>query len=128
VALSYSIDADQRLVVITGDYADVAEWRDLIGRLLVDPALRPGLCYLRDLREAGRTVDASTVVAIVEVVRRFWPMAPPARAAIVTPRLFDDAAMVAQAALADAQHLPMQVFNSYEAAIEWLAAADPLRT
>jgi len=30
--LTYRIDAVQRIVTITGDYAEPAEWRELLGR------------------------------------------------------------------------------------------------
>jgi hypothetical protein len=119
VPLSYVVDAEQRLVVITGEYADATEWRELLARVFNDPARQPGFAFLRDLREATRPVDAATVVGIIDVVRGFWPLLQPTRAAILTLRPLDDAAMVAQA-LADAQHLPLQVFNSYDQALDWL--------
>jgi hypothetical protein len=117
--LAYTIDVDRRLITITGEYADAGEWKDLLGRILSDPRRTPGFAFLRDLRGATRPVDAATVVAIVEVVKRFWPQLQPSRAAIVTPLSVDPAALVAHA-LADAQQIPMQAFNSYEAAMEWL--------
>ena len=50
--LAYSIDAVQGLVVITGEYADAAEWERLLAGILADPHLGGGFGFLRDLREA----------------------------------------------------------------------------
>jgi hypothetical protein len=119
VALSYVIDSDRRLLTITGEYADAVEWNRLLTAVLDDPALRPGFAFLRDLRGATNPVEPATVVGIVDVVRRFWPKLQATRAAILTPRDVDPAALVAHA-LADAQHLPLQVFRTYEEAIAWL--------
>lgn len=119
MALSYDIDEAEQLVTITGEYSAADEWQDLLGRVLADPRRRPGFAFLRDLRHATRPVDAATVVAIISVVRQFWPHLRPTRAAILTRQDIDPAAMVAHA-LADAENLPLQAFNSYEAAIAWL--------
>jgi len=56
MSLAYEIDEDERLIVITGDYSDAAEWRSLLGRVLADPRRQPGFAFLRDLRlaEIGR--------------------------------------------------------------------------
>jgi hypothetical protein len=130
--LSYVIDTDEKLITITGEYAAAAEWRDILSRVLHDPRREPGFGFLRDLRGASRPVDAATVVGILQVVRQFWPHLQPSRAAVLTPRDFDPAALVAHA-LADAERMPLQMFTSYEAAREWLregtrppgTAADP---
>ncbi len=119
MALSYSIDEAERLVTITGEYSAAHEWHDLLGRILADPRRRPGFAFLRDLRQATRPVDAATVVGIISVVRQFWPDLRPTRAAILTRHDIDPAAMVAHA-LADADNLPLQAFNSFEAAMAWL--------
>jgi hypothetical protein len=92
-------------------------------QVLKDPDRQPGFAFLRDLRDATVPVDAATVVGIIEVVRTFWPLLQPSRAAILTPRQFDTAALTAHA-LADAQQMPLEAFTSYEAAIEWLHAGD----
>ena len=117
--LAYDIDEDERLIAITGEYSDAAEWRSLLARVLADPRRQPGFAFLRDLRSATRPVNADTVVQIMDVVRRFWPQLQPSRAAIVTTQNEDPAALVAHA-LADAQQLPMRGFNSYEEARAWL--------
>lgn len=117
--LNYTIDPDQRLITITGEYAHPDEWRALLARVLTDPRREPGFAFLRDLRGATTPVDAATVVGIIEVVRRFWPLLQPSRAAVLTPLEFDPAALVAHA-LADAQHMPLQAFTSDEAARQWL--------
>jgi hypothetical protein len=119
MALSYSIDEAEQLVTITGEYSAASEWHDLLGRILADPRRRPGFAFLRDLREATRPVDAATVVGIISVVRQFWPHLRPTRAAILTRNDIDSAAMVAHA-LADAENLPLQAFNSHDAAMAWL--------
>ena len=93
VALSYVIDSDRRLLTITGEYADAVEWNRLLTAVLDDPALRPGFAFLRDLRGATNPVEPATVVGIVDVVRRFWPKLQATRAAILTPRDVDPAAL-----------------------------------
>ncbi|HEY3159131.1 MAG TPA: hypothetical protein VGJ78_09260 [Vicinamibacterales bacterium] len=117
--LAYTIDADERLIVITGDYADAGEWRTLLARVMNDERRAPGFAFLRDLREASRPVDAETVVQVMEVVRRFWPYVQPSRAAILTRHDENPAALVAHA-LADAQQLPVRAFNSHDEAMAWL--------
>jgi hypothetical protein len=120
--LRYNIDPEQQLITITGEYAEADEWRELLQRLLDDPRRQPGFGFLRDLRDATRPISATSVVALMDVVQRFWPLLQPSGAAILTPREFDPAAMVAHA-LADTHHLPMRVFNSLDTALEWLADA-----
>ena len=117
--LAYVIDRDQRLVVITGEYAEASEWTDLLARVLSDPRRQPGFAFLRDLRGATTPVDTATVIQIMAVVRKFWPHLQPSRAAILTPIDVDAAALVA-VAVADAERLPFRVFNSYDEAIQWL--------
>jgi hypothetical protein len=119
VPLTYAIDPAQKLITITGEYAAADEWKDLLGRILRDPLLTPGCGFLRDLRGAHAPVDAATVVGIMDAVRRFWPLLQPSRAAVLTPRDFDPAALAAHA-LADGEGLPLRMFTSYEAAIDWL--------
>ena len=67
--------------------------------------------------------QAATVVAIIAVVRQFWPHLRPRRAAILTRDDIDPAAMVAHA-LADAENMPLQAFNAHEAALAWLRGED----
>ena len=117
--LAYSIDRLQRVITISGEYSNADDWRDVLERILADPHCEPGYAYLRDLREATRPVDAATVVSIIDVVRRFWPTLQPSRVAVVTAMSVDPAALVAHA-LADAQRMPLQAFNSYDAALDWL--------
>ena len=59
------------------------------------------------------------MVAIMDAVCRFWPLLQPSRVAILTPREPDPAALTAHA-IADAEHLPFEVFNSLNDALEWL--------
>jgi hypothetical protein len=117
--LHYTIDPARRLVTITGEYSQPEEWRELLLRVLSDPRREPGFAFLRDLRQATTPVDAATVVGIIAVVRRYWPQLRPSRAAIITPLDIDPAALVAHA-LADAQHIPLRAFTSYDDAMEWL--------
>ena len=119
--LHYTIDTARQLITITGEYADSAEWRVLLGQILADPRRQAGFAFLRDLRDASAPVDAETVIGIIEVVRKFWPQLQPSRAAIVTSRELNPAAFVAHA-LADAQNMPLQAFTSYDEAMQWLQA------
>jgi hypothetical protein len=123
VTLTYTIDQDQRLITIVGEYAHPDEWKALLSRVLHDPRRKPGFAFLRDLRAATTPVDAATVVGIMNVVRAFWPLLQPSRAAVLTPREVDTAALTAQA-LADAEHMPLQVFNAYQEAMDWLQGKD----
>jgi hypothetical protein len=120
VALHYLIDPARRLTTISGEYAVADEWTTLLGAILGDPLWQPGFGILRDLRGATTPVDAATVIRIMEVVKKFWPLLQPTRAAILTPREFDPAVMAAHA-LADTEGLPMRMFSSLETALEWLA-------
>jgi hypothetical protein len=126
--LAYAIDEAQRLITITGEYAAADEWHELLSRILSDRRRKPGFAFLRDLREATTPVDAATVVGIIDVVKRFWPVLQPSRAAVLTPLKVDPAALVAHA-LADAQHIPLRTFTSHEEAMQWLehGTAKPTR-
>jgi hypothetical protein len=117
--LTYTIDAESGLVTITGEYAAAAEWHELLARLLTDPHRKAGMGFLRDLRGATKPVDVETVLGIIRVVRQFWAELEPSRAAVVTPLVIDPAALVANA-LADAQHIPLRTFTSYDEALSWL--------
>jgi hypothetical protein len=121
--LSYTIDTTQRLIAIVGEYADAAEWKGLLARVLEDPRFGPGFGFLRDLRGATTPVSAETVVGIMDVVRRFWPLLQPTRAAVLTPLEMDMAALTAYA-IADATDVPLRVFSSYDDAMDWLLAGD----
>lgn len=126
MALSYLVDTDRSLVVITGDYADAAEWQRLAVQVMHDGRIKPGFNFVRDLRNGTTPPEPSMVVAMFDVVRRFWPSVKPTRAAIVTAT-DDSAAMVAQA-LADIHQLPIEVFTSMEAALDWLSEREPAST
>ena len=121
--LTYTIDPTQRVITILGEYADADEWKTLLARVLNDPRRQPGFGFLRDLRGASTPVSADTVVGIMEVVRRFWPLLQPARAAVLTPRDVDTAALTAHA-IADASDIPLRVFSVYENALEWLCRGE----
>lgn len=123
--LSYTIDPARRLITIEGEYADAEQWKSLLARVLSDPQRQPGFAYLRDLRGATTPASAATVVGVMEVVRSYWPRLQASRAAILTPLAFDAAAMTAHA-IADAEHLPLKVFSSYDEAVEWLCGGDRL--
>lgn len=121
--LTYRIDPSAKIVIISGDYADAAGWRALLGAVANDPAYRRGFNFLRDLRQAEHPVSAEAVIGIVGVVRKFWDVLGVSRAAIVTrPGAIDYPAVIAQA-LADDEHIPLQVFPSYDEAVAWLQAA-----
>ena len=124
MALEYSIDQTRNLIEITGEYADAAEWERLLSRVAADPRRRPGCIVLRDQRGGTTPVDPATVIAIMEVVERFWPALGIRRAAIVMQPHRDSPALVAHA-VADSENLPIQAFASYDAALEWLTAPDP---
>ena len=119
MGLRYDIDESRNLITITGEYADAAEWERLLAEFAADPRRRPGCVILRDQRGGTRPVDVPTVLAIMEVVRRFWPILGARRAAIVMPRLFDSPGLVAQA-IAGEDDIPIQAFATYDAALDWL--------
>jgi hypothetical protein len=117
--LAYTIDPTQRLITITGEYAGADEWRSLLGRVLNDPQRQPGFGFLRDLRAATRPVTAATVVGVMDVIREYWPLLEPTGIAVLTPLEVDPAALTAHA-VADAEHIRLRVFRSYDDALEWL--------
>ena len=118
--LAYHIDQQQRLVTITGDYAEPAEWQVLLGNVRADPGFRPGFAFLRDLRKSAHPVDAHTVMGIIAVVRQMWTPLGVRRAAMVTRPGIDVPASVAHA-LAEDENMPLRAFTSYEDAVAWLA-------
>jgi hypothetical protein len=119
--LTYQIDTVKGLVTINGDYAEAADWRMLLTQIARDPACRPGLVFLRDLRRSSHPVSVEAVVGIIAVVRELWARLGVKRAAIVTGPGIDVPAMIAHA-LAECEHLPLQAFDFYDDAVEWLMA------
>lgn len=120
--LRYVVDPRLKLVTVSGDYGDIEDWTRLLNEIVNDPLIGQGFAYLRDLRGALNPATPATVVAVIDVVRRLWPKKQPSRAAILTSRNVDTAALVA-AALADAQQLPLRVFRDYDEALAWLQGA-----
>jgi hypothetical protein len=118
--LRYDIDEHERIITITGDYAEASEWRLLLTAVSEDPHYRPGFGFLRDLRASQHPVSADTVIGIISVVREFWGRLGAKRAAILTRPGIDMPATVAHA-LAEDERLPLRAFNSYEDAVAWLA-------
>lgn len=118
--LTYRIDTERRLVTITGDYADAAEWRRLLGTVREDAAFGGGFSFIRDLRGSAHPVDAETVIGIIAVVREFWIPLAVRRAAIVTRQAINNPALVAHA-LAEHEQIPLRAFTSYDDALAWLS-------
>lgn len=117
--LTYHIDPVQGIVTIAGDYADAAAWHALLSAVAGDPAFRPGLCFIRDLRSSQHPVSVETVVAIIAVVKQFWSRLGVRRAAIVIGAGTDAPAMVAHA-LADDHDIALRAFTRYDDAVQWL--------
>lgn len=117
--LAYALDTDQRIITITGDYAEPAEWRDLLAAIAADPRAPRGYGFLRDLRLSTHPVSPESVVGIIAVVRQFWNVLGARRAAILTRPGIDTPATVAHA-LAEDEHLPLRAFSSYDDAVAWL--------
>ncbi len=121
--LIYRIDATTGIVTITGEYAQAAEWRQLLARIAQDPQYQRGFSFIRDLRASEHPVSAETVIAIIGVVREFWGKLGAHRAAIVTRRGIDNPAMVAHA-LADLEDIPLRAFSALEDALAWVRGSD----
>ena len=119
VPLAYSIDERRKLVTITGDYAEPAEWQVLLQRVRSDARLQRGFAFLRDLRHSAHPVDAKAVMGIIAVVRQMWNPLGVRRAAMVTRPGIDVPAAVAHA-LAEDQNMPLRAFTSYDDALAWL--------
>jgi hypothetical protein len=116
--LAYRIDPDQRLVIITGDYAEPGEWRQLLTAVVEDPEYRRGSSFVRDLRHSANPVDAAAVMGIIAVVREFWPQLGTYRAVMVTRHGVDVPAVMAEALALD-ERMPLRAFTSYQEAIQW---------
>jgi len=119
--LNYRIDDANGLVTITGDYASPDDWHTLLTTIERDPACRPGLAFLRDLRQSQHPVSAQAVMGIIGVVRALWPRLGVKRAAMVTRPGIDVPAVIAHA-LAEDEQMPLRAFDSYDDALAWLTA------
>ena len=119
VPLDYVIDQEQRLITITGGYADAEDWKILLGRVLNDPRHESGFAFLRDLRRAHASTDPEQIARVTEAIRAFWPYLQPCRGAVVTAGRSDMVALGANA-LAITHRLPVRMFESYQAAVTWL--------
>ena len=118
-ALDYVIDQEQRLITITGGYADAEEWKMLLSRVLNDPRHETGFAFLRDLRRASTPLDPERVPRVIEAIRGFWPYLQPSRGAVLTAGGSETVALAADA-LAISHRLPVRMFDSYQAAVTWL--------
>jgi hypothetical protein len=107
------------MVTITGDYAQAAEWRMLLGAIARDPDYPGGYSFLRDVRWSDHPVTPAAVMDVITVVSEFWRPLRAHRAAVLTRPGIDPAALVAHA-LAEDKQLPLRAFTSYEEAVAWL--------
>ena len=121
--LTYLIDPVAGLVTITGDYAEPAEWRRLLGAVLREASYRAGFSFIRDLRSSRNPVSPEAVVGIIAVVREHWGQLGAHRAAIVTRPGIDNLAMIAHA-LGDHERIPLRAFTSYDDAVAWVRGRD----
>ena len=117
--LDYVIDQEQRLITITGGYADAEEWKMLLSRVLNDPRHEAGFAFLRDLRRATAPPEPERVARVIEAIRGFWPYLQPCRGAVVTAGGSETAALAAET-LAISHRLPVRMFESYQEAVIWL--------
>ena len=117
--LTYRINANDRIVTITGDYAEAGGWRELLAAVGRDPEYRRGFNFIRDLRDSEHPVSADTVIGIIAVVREYWGALGARRAAIVTGPGMDTPAVIAHA-LATEERLPLRAFTAYDDAVVWL--------
>ena len=117
--LDYVVDRVERLVTIVGEYADAAEWRSLLRRMLHDSRVQPGFAFLRDRRGAPTPADVDVIVGVMDAIGRFWPHLQPSRAAILVSRDCDPIRLAAYS-LADACGLSVATFTSYDEARRWL--------
>jgi hypothetical protein len=117
--LSYVIDPIERMVTITGEYADANELAHLLARLIADARRQPGFVFLRDVRDVTTATAPENVLEAFDTLRRLWTQLQPRRIALVATRRLDSAASMAHA-LAYAEQLPMRMFTSYGEALEWL--------
>lgn len=122
--LAYRIDSPRQLVIITGDYAEPAEWRIVLTAIAADPGYRPGSSFIRDLRASEHPVDAQAVMGIIAVVREFWPRLATHRAAMVTRYTIDVPAVIAET-LASDERMPLRAFTSYDEALDWVSEGRP---
>jgi hypothetical protein len=99
--LHYDIDNTERIVTITGDYAETSEWRVLLAAIAEDPHYRRGLGFLRDLRASEHRSAPTRWIGIIAVVREFWDRLGATRAAILTRPGIDVPATVAHALAED---------------------------
>jgi hypothetical protein len=120
MSLTYLIDSTQRVITINGDCAERAGWNILLGRILNDPLHQTGFGFLRDLRDSKILLDDEHLISILDVVRHFWPLLRPSRAAVVLPRSIDVDSLTAAQMITASEHWPLGVFLSYQEAMDWL--------
>jgi hypothetical protein len=87
--------------------------------VLHDPRREEGFVFLHDLRRATAPVDTAAAAHIVDAIRTFWPHLQPSRGAVLLAHQSESVA-VAVHALADRHGLPVRMFTSCSAALNWL--------
>lgn len=117
----YQIDQEHSLIRLElSDPLDRDAIPEIIGRLISDPGLRPGLSLLSDHSELKFTATTELVKAIPAVAHELADRLGPFRCALVVPS--DASYGMARMAEAVAHGSPIQIraFRSSEEAEAWL--------
>jgi hypothetical protein len=125
MALSYSVDATDRLVLVSADATPtVGEIEDLILAVPLALDFGTGFGFLCDCRAMRRLFDADEMKTTVQLIQRWQEVIGKSRCAIVVPpgRSFALARLFAM--LVSATLIVVNVFYTVEEARRWLSQPD----
>ena len=121
--MSYTIDSDAGVISITGEgLLTDSEMIDCVDALRHDPALRPEMNTLSDMRRIEVGFTSAGVEKMVEVMRATEDRRGAAKAAIVVSEdvAFGMARMFESIADFSGVHPEFRVFRDIQSAVDWL--------
>lgn len=120
--LSYELTHSGRIVIIRGDFADLHEWRGILEEIASRWQDREGVVgILRDRRLANAPISQATIMSVVDLIADVWSGVRARGIAVLTARVHHFPEQIA-AAVADLRGIPLQAFDSEDAALDWLNA------
>ena len=120
--LSYEIDVDARLVVLTVGNTSLERWRKTMFDVFADPRYQPGFSTLVDCRTATLVPSTGDVHGVVEFLRDHRVMLGRARWAVVVDRQGGYGMARMASTIAEFEGIELAAFQSVDEALGWLSS------
>ena len=120
--LSYHIDRESRVVVVTCGNTSFEHWRSTMISIFADPRYQPGFALLVDARSATLTPSTEDVRGVVDFIASHRAMVGEAKWAVVVERIAGYGMARMAEALAQIAGVDLRAFKSFEEGLGWLTA------